>query len=385
MKFTFLSANEQLSSGLLQSQMIRPALAILGSAITIVNIHRPFANRFSYDDLQVLNLPILVPFRFINFRSLFFLNDFICLFYALAIAVRLPRQARGSIFVSRGYVPGLVAWWLNRLTGTAYFFDPRSLYVHEHVGSGNVRESSLVQRYWLWVERRLVNCAEATVCVSQAMATYYNTLGLKTPVKTILIPCFAEVKPIPDAQSRAKARNTLRFTDDDIVIAYYGSLNSGWNNLDIYSEFFRTAGEAGAKILIISQDAAVLQQSALANLPYVRIVGGPTLPAQEATLLLGAADYGVVLMGEVPDWKTRLSVKFAEYTCAGLPVIVGQYVGEAVRLVQTFDLAPSFVTNGTAHSMQFKKASVDDKKRIQRWATEYFSQNNLRKILDFRL
>jgi len=36
-------------------------------------------------------------------------------------------------------------------------------------------------------------------------------------------------------------------------------------------------------------------------------------------------------MKKAADWETRLSVKFVEYLNCGLQVIVGKYVGEAVR------------------------------------------------------
>jgi hypothetical protein len=96
------------------------------------------------------------------------LNEVICLFYSMAIVVRTLSQLSGATLVCRGYVPGLVGWWLNRLFGVNYIFDPRSLYVHEHLGTGSIKVNSVIQRYWLLVERRLLRRAARTVCVSRA-------------------------------------------------------------------------------------------------------------------------------------------------------------------------------------------------------------------------
>lgn len=381
MKFLFLSANEQLDGGLLQSQMVRPVQTHFGDEAAIINLHRPLANRFRSDRVRTVNLPLLVPFRFINFRKTFLLNEVICLFYAVAIVVRTLSQLSGATLVCRGYVPGLVGWWLCRLFGVRYIFDPRSLYVHEHVGSGRIKEGSVIQRYWLWVERRLLSRAVRTVCVSKGMVTYYEGLGVRRNGPIVIIPCFATAPAPLSEQEKARVRQQLGYADDDLVIAYYGSLNGGWNNLKMYSEFFQAAGAVGAKVLIISQDASALKESELALLPFVRIMGGPGVKPDEAAAMLGAADYGVVLMGEVPDWETRLSVKFAEYTCGGLPVIVGKFVGEAARLVRAIDLEPSFIVDGMTRQLPLRKATAVERERIRSWATDYFSHRNIMRLV----
>ena len=103
MKLLFLTANEQLDGGLLQSQMVRPVQIHFGDQAAIINLHRPLANRFRSDRVRIVNLPFLVPFRFINFRNIFFLNEIICVFYALAI---VPAD---SVAATRRHpgVPGL--------------------------------------------------------------------------------------------------------------------------------------------------------------------------------------------------------------------------------------------------------------------------------------
>ena len=381
MKLLFLTANEQLNGGLLQSQMVRPMQIHFGDQATIINLHRPLANRFRSDGVRTVNLPILVPFRFINFRNVFLLNEVVCVFYALAIALRALLQLPSATLVCRGYVPGLVGWWLNRLFRVRYIFDPRSLYVHEHVGSGSIKEGSAIQRYWLWVERRLVRRAVRTVCVSKGMVDYYEGLHIRRNGPVVIVPCFA-VSPEPISEEEtARIRQRLGYADNDIVIAYYGSMNSGWNNVNIYGEFFRTAGVLGAKVLIISQDAPSLQHSDLAHLPFVRIMGGQAVKPDEATSMLAAADYGVVLMGKVPDWETRLSVKFAEYTCCGLPVIVGKYVGEAARLVLENNLEPSLIIDSETPHLPLCKATAVERQRIRNWANGYFSYRNILKLI----
>lgn len=380
MKLLFLTANEQLDRGLLQSQMVRPVQIHFGDQATIINLHRPLGNRFRSDRVRTVNLPVLVPFRFINFRNIFLLNEVVCLFYALAIALRALFQLPSSTLVCRGYVPGLVGWWLNRLFRVRYIFDPRSLYVHEHVGTGSIKEGTAIQRYWLWAERRILCRAVRTMCVSKGMVNYYEGLHIRRNGPIVILPCFA-VAPEPSSEEeKARIRQRLGYADNDLVIVYNGSLNGGWNNIKMYSEFFRAAGARGVKVLIISQDAPRLNQSDLAHLSFVRIIGGQAVQPDEVTAMLSAADYGVVLMGKVPDWETRLSVKFAEYTSCGLPVIVGKYVGEAARLVRANDLEPSLIIDDVTQQLLLRKATMLEKQHIRSWATVYFSHRNIMRL-----
>lgn len=380
MKYLFLTANEKLGSGLLQSQMVFPVQTHLGDQAAIINLHQPLANRFQSESVRIFNFPILIPFRFINFTYLFFLNDFICLIYSLAIALSLFGKIRGATLVCRGYVPGLIGWWLNRLFGVPYVFDPRSLYIHEHVGIGSIREGSLIQRYWFSVERRLVRRAVRTVCVSKGMVSYYEGLEVRQNGLFVIIPCFATAPDLIPENERTIVREQLGYGSEDLVIAYYGSLNSGWNNIKIYCDFFHAAGAVGVKVLIISQDAPEIKNSDLAKLPFVRIMGGPDVSPNDAATILAAADYGVVLMDEVPDWETRLSVKFAEYVCSGLPVIVGKFVGEAARLVRENDLEPSLIVDGVTQQLLLRKATMVERQRIRSWAAVYFSPRNIMRL-----
>lgn len=386
-RMIFISANENLDGGLLQTQLVVPVEKYLGRRAEIVNIHRWGRNSYRSKVLRTVNLPILAPFRFVNFRPWFLLNEILCAAYALAIALHYWLQKQDMTFVARGYVPGLVCWWLNLVLGKRYVFDPRSLYVHEHVGAGNLVEGSPAHRYWMQVEQRVAQRATAIVCVSEAMATYFQSLsGMPPKSRTLLIPCFAGERTgtVDSSQDRDACRAALGYESTDVIVVYYGSLNAGWNSADLYTRFFAAAGSNGVKVLILSQDAEALRNSALGQLAHVRItsieeLGGSVTPE----MCLAAADYGIVLMNKAPDWKTRLSVKFAEYTAAGLPVIVGTYVGEAARLVRAFGLSPSLILDHDDPFPHLRRPLPAERQVIRVWAMQYFSPSNVLRMTDF--
>jgi hypothetical protein len=383
MKYIFVTANERLDSGLIKSQLISPVTEFLGKNSIFVNIHRPFGNSFRSKTFKTINIPILVPFRFINFTRLFFLNELLCFFYMCFLVLLVAFKKIEFTFVARGYVPGLVCWFAQCLFGQRYIFDPRSLYIHEHLGAGNLEGSQICFKYWKWVEKRIVFRAEKTVCVSKGMSDYYKALSPERLLKTSIIPCFCEQANRPDSACVSKIKESLGYNSQDLVIAYYGSLNTGWNNLEMYLEFFDKIKNYPFKMLIISQDAESLKRSALKNYENITVVNGDTFTDKGAASLLDVADYGLVILKKSPDWKTRLSVKFAEYTSRGLPVIIGEYVGEAVRLKNKHGLVPSTIIDKEFNVCDIRKSTSDERQKIKSWAKIYFNKKNILHIKDF--
>ena len=77
MKYYFLTANENLSSGLLQSQLVKPVQLLGKNNAIIININRPFSKKYKSSRLKVINIPFLIPYFFINYRPIFFINELI--------------------------------------------------------------------------------------------------------------------------------------------------------------------------------------------------------------------------------------------------------------------------------------------------------------------
>jgi len=383
LKYYFVIANEKLNSGLLQSQLIKPLEVYFKDQAILINLCRPFTTKYKSNNITIINIPILIPFRFINYNILCIFNDILCILYAFFIFIRIfniKRQKR--IFVNRGYVPGLVGYWMKILFNNEFVFDPRSLYIYEHIGANNIIKDSICYKYWKWLEKRVSRKSKNIVCVSKAMSDYFSNINYKCYDKNIRIPCIAEpVNSVLDLNNYLEIRNKYNYKESDIVVAYYGSLNYGWNNLLLYMNYFKKLNTLGYKILILSQDASTLRNTELSYIENLSIYGGDTREAQSQALeLLQVADYGIILMKNSPDWETRLSVKFTQYTSFGIPVIVNKYVGEASRLIKKYDLNPSLIIDKSDSDIKLYKAPIEQKKHIRLWAKEYFNQKNILKL-----
>lgn len=382
MRYFFLSANEILESGLLQSQFVKPIerLALYGSGeFVIINLHRPFGKKFSTEHVRVWNLPILVPFSIINFRCLFVLNELLTFLYALVLYFMTKR---GDVICARSYVPGLIGFWLNKIKGVSIIFDPRSLYVHENVGI-HFRRGSLVYLYWLFVEKRIILKSDRIVCVSKGQSDYYIGRYQLKSKKCIVIPCYSSDRLIISLLNIDELRVLLGYNESDVVIGYIGSLNNGWNNISLYKEYFKRALDFNYKVLIISQDKKELMKDTFFSneginvLTYNDKIGEHRVSASTLQIV----DYGIVLLNETDDWFTRLTVKFVDYTSNGLPVIANGFVGEVSNILKEYNLLPSRVIGGPDDLGNLLRPDTKSKVAIRSWSDSYFSLDNVIKII----
>ena len=194
---------------------------------------------------------------------------------------------------------------------------------------------------------------------------------------TVLVPCYrTDSGGLDKCVDINELKSKLNLDTAKKTILYFGSLNQGWNNLELYTDYISSNFDDSFQILIVSQDSENIKLSALGKMNNVHVMSLATLP-RGITIkdVFHASDYGMIIMGRSHDWFTRLSVKFAEYTYHGLPVITNEWVGEAVRLINENELTPS--VNLSSDNFELRHATKEEKIKISSWAGQYFSPNNI--------
>ena len=326
MKYQYLVINEDINTGLLKSQVISPlsACAEFGLDVELINIHKLGRGTGEYRNKK--NIPIAIPYRAYMFNFLFFLTPIIAFLYSLILFFYIKR---GNVVAARSYFPSLVLYFLSKYRNVNYIFDSRSLFIDENTLNGNFKVGSLNYKMWKFFEKLIVDSSVKTIAVSKKQLDYYKNISPGSCVE--IIPCYARVDCYSSTNSSDVLKEKMGYLNDDIIIAYYGSLDNGWNNIDLYNDFFNVATNLGAKVIILSQSYNYIVNDPRLQMANVTIVDTRALSSVEVNEILKISDYGVVLMKKAADWETRLSVKFVDYLSAGLQVIVGQYVGEACR------------------------------------------------------
>ena len=87
-------------------------------------------------------------------------------------------------------------------------------------------------------------------------------------------------------------------------------------------------------------------------------------------------------MPKVIDWKTRLSVKFVEYVNNGLGVLVGEYVGEAVRLGKFYFKGFCKIIDNHKELDDLPEITTEDRAKIKKTAEDLFGMQNFLKLLN---
>lgn len=325
-----LTAGEDLTEGLLIEQLLSPIrLATMSSAL-FINFCQP--HRFCRNS-DVVSIPICPPPRFLFLTRFVVLLWPIAYLFALIAVVLIKRRGTIGVIHARGYFAGLVSSIIKRLyrasVAPKIVFDPRSLFIQELLSSKSFRKGALAERLWRKAEQMIISSADAILCVSRGQKKYYEQ-NYGQGNKCHIQPCFA---PMPIQLHSHPSRAKYGIDESDIVIGYYGSLNKGWNNVDVYIDICKT--NPHYKFLFISQDNEVH-----ANLfgKYENIISPSTknLSQSEILSILALCDYGLIYMEKSLDWESRLGVKFVTYLSVGLGVIVSKYVGEAAYYCREF-------------------------------------------------
>ena len=365
-KYYYLVINENINSGLLKSQVVD---VIKKDKVKLINIHKFYIKNRIYKNS--INLPFAIPYKLFMFKLFFFMTPMIAFLYALIL---FPIVKKNSIVISRSYFPSLVMLILSKLKSVNYIFDTRSLFIDESTLNGTIKFNGPNYKMWKYLEKKILYSSYKTIAVSLKQKKYYKNLYKN--VKVELIPCYISSIEYISEEKHLQLRQNIGFKSNDIIVVYYGSLDNGWNNIDMYSAFFKECRQKNCKILIISQNYNKLIHDIRMKAENILLLNTNKLDYLELLEYMQIADYGVVLMKKSADWETRLSVKFVEYLNSGLQVIVGKYVGEAVRYAKEefSDRCIIYTFNDTLIDLS-KKKKYDNQK-----IKELFGHQNFNKI-----
>jgi hypothetical protein len=312
-----------------------------------------------------------IPYRLFLFNFLFFLTPIFAFIYAIVLSFVVKKD---TIIISRSYFPSLVSLFLYKIKKIEYIFDTRSLFIDENTLNNNIIVDGSNYRMWKYFEEKILINSHKTIAVSLKQEEYYKKINPSVEIE--LIPCY--IMPIQNItlEKQLNLRYELEFSKDDIVICYYGSLDNGWNNIDMYSDFFNECIKLNYKVLIISQNYKTLINDSRVKHKNIVLLNTDSLNNYELLEYAQISDYGVVLMKKIVDWETRLSVKFVEYLNAGLQVIAGEYVGEAVRYINNDFSNRGIIYRNKTNILKLNNKSLYDRRKIDK----LFGYNNLKKI-----
>lgn len=291
--------------------------------------------RLSRVNLNATFYPLLYPFRSNHFYmrfhhlTLFLLQTLPILMYSLV-------RHNPSMIHARSYPACVLALLTSRLLRIPYVFDMRGLYPEEGIVRKAFSINSVHYRIWKNLERKMIEGAQCVVVESHSFKKLVRNISESAEVRVIPV-CVDIGLFAQEREKRGEYRHKYCLTNRFVVV-YCGSL--GWNDpqqlAEYYSRFRSVKKDAHLLILTFRRYNAelreVFESSGLHSDLYTIL--NPSV--EEVPSLLSAGDVGLLLLKNVPTAKKALTVKFAEYLAAGLPVIVSDYAEGAAHLVKLY-------------------------------------------------
>jgi len=374
--------NEDVDSGLLSTQFIAPLLYLKGKGfkVGVLNICKPWKRPVN-KNIDIKNIPIAIPAKIFMFNPLsFLLVPLSAFFYALLLLFFVKKDVT---YLVRSYYPSFIFSLVKVFKPNLNFiFDSRSLFIDENVGAGKIKPDSLNYKVWRKIEFYILKQSYKTLVVASKQEKIYRSISPATVIDKV--PCYTEVDLSVDF-SETDLLDQFNIPKHKVIICYFGSIDKGWNNIELYKKFLTANHEnQNLHFVFISQNYRQLQNTIEFNHWNLTLIPDHVSLADKKKLMT-QCDYGLFLMGPNPDWETRLGVKFVDYCASGLPVIISPYVGEAVIYIKNnnFIDIKSFVlgTNDESYTLckekMINKMSIDDKLEIAHFASKHFDVQNI--------
>ena len=262
-------------------------------------------------------------------------------------ALKLQLQHRFGIAHCRSYQAMQVGCFLRRLTGVKTIFDMRGLWVDDRVDRAiwpqKKRFYRVLFRYYKWVERQLLGCADAVVVLTERVIPELHILTPNLHAPITVIPCCADFdhfQGIAEHQ-RAAIRATLNIGPDSPVLSYLGSLGSVYlfdDMLNLFEAVLRQRDDV--HLLLITKDWSQVYEDKLVkrglDTQRSRIHVRPA-SRDEVPGLLGASDTMLNFIAPTYSMKACSPTKMAESLAMGIPVISNSGVGDVDCITQELD------------------------------------------------
>jgi len=306
---------------------------------------------------------------------------------------------KNNVIIFRNVHTGILLYVLMLiLSNRKYVLDLRGAFVEEISLRGIIKSDNkrLIQVI-RFVEKKVYKKVSKIFCVSNVLEKYVYE-QVKDAGQVEVVPCCvsAEMKRYSnDCDAIVKRREDLGVKADEILFVYAGSLNR-WNVPHLMIEMFERLVRLGikGKFLILTKDVDEILKLLKNKYPLNRskyLIR--SVKHEDVDGYLRAADVGFLVREKNKVNEVACPVKFAEYLCCGVPVIITKYVGDLEDLVRNNDIGiviedcdlEKVDLNQLKQSILYIKTNRGAyMKKCMEFAFNYFDRNNYLHKYDFK-
>jgi hypothetical protein len=252
---------------------------------------------------------------------------------------------RPSAVIARNVIAANIALKARKFTGIKRIcFDGRGAIAAEwHEYDVTVVDSW--KRNIHSLESRAIMESDFRIAVTEKLVDYWHERYGYSEGKHVVIPCTLNSSfkaHIPKDEEKKHARTSMGLSDNDIVLAYSGSI-AGWQSfpeLYKYIRPFLTAAKNHKIVFLAKEEENISRLEKEFPGQIIR----KWVSHHEVPEVLAACDMGILIREQSITNKVASPTKFAEYLSAGLPVLISEGVGDYTEFVKTHDCG--MIANG---------------------------------------
>jgi glycosyltransferase involved in cell wall biosynthesis len=285
-------------------------------------------SREDQDGLTILRVGIFFSYQKSFWgRFVTFLN-----FMVLAFAAGVGSGPADVVFAtSPPLTVGLPGWALSVWKRAAFVFEVRDLWPESAVALG-VLKSRVLIRMASALETFFYRRARRIVCLTRGILEDIRRRGFPEG-KLALVSHGADVDVFRPAERQNSFRRELGL-GDRFVALYAGAFGVA-NGLELVLEAAHLLREEKDIVFVLvgngQAEAGLKARAAELGLPNVLFTG--LRPKSEVPAVLAAADAGLMILRDIPLFRTACPNKLFDYMAAGRPVLIN-FSGEARELVE---------------------------------------------------
>ena len=206
-----------------------------------------------------------------------------------------------------------------RATGAKFVYDAHELFPDMLAGHG--RDSSLVQRYWRFIERRMVPQADLVITVNGSRA---EVLYERYATHSLVVRNVPDVEPLLDSN---RLRRELSLGADVPIVLYQGGLIGGRALVRLVRAMMHVEDAVLVMQGVGPEESAIRAAIEAAGLlERVRLTGW--VPPTELHEYACGADVGVVIYENTSLNNYHAAPnKLYSYAMAGLPMVASDFPG----------------------------------------------------------
>jgi glycosyltransferase involved in cell wall biosynthesis len=288
-----------------------------------------------------------------------------------------------TIVHARSFVPALIAATLKFV-----FFhgkikivnDTRGAFINEWLFINDIPETSIRIKVARYFENLVLRYSDKIVVVSKFYKNYLLKSYNNSSLNDLKISCIPNRTYINSKRSDndPKISQFTRSKEDKLIGIYSGSA-APWQGIDNLMEIARSSYNHKLKIrfqLITYESELLFKKYNLdseLSLSKIEIV---SLNSLQTKMVLNRANFGTIPRDKHFLNQASSPLKFAEYLAAGLPILVGEGIGNTEEIILEHNIGVIIKNNNYLEALKLMIKLLEDKdikKRCRFVAEEYFN------------